>query len=216
MKITTKYRDAFLHTIVFTAALSFLTPAVVKANPIFYQFTGNGSGSIGSSPFSVAPFVVTIDADTANLGFQSDLGAWGIENLSGTIVISGIGTASFNLPLFVFGGDNVGAIGFGNFTQGNLIVLNDSSIGGYLLDSNFGPITDPNSALSQFNSVGTSLGNLTYSSMSEVTFDATTTTAPEPATVAFIGVGLAALAALRRLRGQKGSPGSRVCVKSQF
>jgi len=186
----------------FAVGLSGLVPSDVQAFPINYSFTGTGSGTVGVAGFNDAAFTVSIDADTNDVAFQSSLGAFGILNLGGTIDITGVGVAGFTLPLFVFGGNGLNAIGFGNFSQGNLIAIFEPGLGlaGYDLASNFGPVTSANDNLDQFANVATSLGTLTYSTMSDVAFVSTINAVPEPSTLVLLVSGLAGLVAWRRRR----------------
>jgi hypothetical protein len=136
-----------------------------------------------------------VNVDTADLAFQGSLGSQGYINLSGTIDIAGPGTASFTAPLFVFGGNGCDCLGFGNFSQGNLIAFFGAGQGipGYDLASGFGPVVGTNSNLNQFQNVATDLGTLGFTSMSPVTF--TASDVPEPPAGALSALSLAGVLA---------------------
>jgi len=182
-------------------------PRAAQATPITYQFTGSGSGSLGATTFSGAAFVVTLRGDTTDVAIFVNLGAIpGNENLTGNIAITGVGTSTFTNSLFIFSAPPeiftvpLAFYGFGTFSSsgghGNLISLNTPT--GPDLVSNFGPTSSPNSSLSQFHDETTSLGNLTFSTMSDVTFRETVGVVPEPSTMVLIGSGLVAAIRARR------------------
>jgi hypothetical protein len=174
------------------------------ASPINYSFTGTGTGSIDSTSFTNSSFEVSINGNTANVMVQPSLGgALGILNLPGTIEIAGIGLLTFSDPLFVFGGIPNDEIGFGEFFQGNLIVISASGSGlaTYDLKSDFGPVTGTNLFLNQFHGVTTNQGELTFTAMSPATFVADlspVTSIPEPSHLLLLGFGLLWLWGLRR------------------
>lgn len=193
------YRFSIGLSFAFAIALHGFVPSDVQAVPINYSFTGTGSGTVEVTGFNDAEFTVSINADTNDVAFQPSLGAFGILNLSGTIDITGIGVAEFTLPLFIFGGNGMETIGFGNFGNGNLIAIFESGLGlaGYDLMSNFGPVTSLNYNLNQFVNVTTSLGTLSYSTMSDATFVSTINAVPEPSSFMLAGIGVLGLLGYR-------------------
>jgi len=179
-----------------TLAAFILIVASAFAAPISYTFTGTGTGSIGTDPFTNAAFVVTINADTSQVAYQPLLTSYGILNLAGTIGISGIGTANFTDPLFFFGGHGSADVGFGYFGPGNLIDVLNAAASTYDLVSNF-TFTGPNGNLNQFVGAATNMGALTYTSMSDVTFTAVAGV-PEPGCALLAVAGLAVVVLRRR------------------
>ena len=156
-----------------------------QATPITFSFTGVGSGNLETTVFTDSLFEVLISADTDDVIFRTD--TYGIEDLSGTIDISGIGIGTFVEPLYVFDCQSCVAVGFGNRTQYDLIDLFVIGVGldTYDLTSYFGPITDQDPFFGQFVDVELSIGALTFTSMSYATF----TAIPEPGTVLLVAVG---------------------------
>jgi len=169
-----------------------------QATPITFSFTGVGSGNLDTTVFTDAAFEVLISADTDDVSYDiygPDTPA--IEDLSGTIDISGVGIGTFVNPLYVFDNQKNSAVGFGNLTEYDLIDLFVIGVGldTYDLTTPFGPITDLDPFFWQFVDVNLSIGVLTFTSMSYATF----TAIPEPTTVLLVGLG--GLALLRRKRG---------------
>jgi hypothetical protein len=67
------------------------------ATPISFAYTGSGSGSIGGTPFTNTPFVITALGDTnSRLGPLS--GIYWIDHASAQIEINGVGSYSFLDP----------------------------------------------------------------------------------------------------------------------
>jgi len=161
-----------------------------QATPITFSFTGVGSGNLrhlrDTTVFTDAAFEVLISADTDDM-YISPLGNPRIDALSGTIDISGVGIGTFVEPLYVFDCQSCVAVGFGNWTEYDLIDLFVIGVGldTYDLTTPFGPITDLDPFFGQFNNVKLSIGSLTFTSMSYGTF----TAIPEPGTVLLVAVG---------------------------
>jgi len=156
-----------------------------QATPITFSFTGVGSGNLDTTVFTDAAFEVLISVDTDDVIFRTD--TYGIEDLSGTIDISGVGIGTFVEPLYVFDCQSCVAVGFGNRTKYDLIDLFVIGVGldTYDLTSYFGPISDQDPFFGQFVNVELSIGALTFTSMSYATF----TAIPEPGTVLLVAVG---------------------------
>jgi hypothetical protein len=174
-----------------------------QAVPITFSFAGVGSGNLDTTVFSNAAFEVLIPADTDDVQpfpwpdpDRPDPTSPCILNLSGTIDISGVGIGTFVKPLYVFDSQKSGAVGFGNWTQYDLINLDVVGVGldTYDLTTPLGPITDLDPYFGQFRNVELSIGYLTFTSM----FYATFTAIPEPTTVLLLGLG--GLGLLRKRR----------------
>jgi len=159
-----------------------------QATPITFSFTGAGSGNLDTTVFTDVAFEVLISADTDDVSYDiygPDIPI--IEDLSGTIDISGVGIGTFVEPLYVFDNQTTNAVGFGNRTEYDLIDLPVISVGldTYDLTTYFGPITDQDPFFGQFVNVKLSIGALTFTSMSYATF----TAVPEPGTVLLVALG---------------------------
>ena len=177
--------------------------APLAAAPISYTFTGTGTGTAAGTPFTNSAFTVSITGNTSDVAFQPSLAALGIINIPGaTMSIAGVGTVNF-ASVFVY---RTGPeVGFG--TDRNLVSIQNGAVSGYGLVTSFGPASSANSSLSQFVNIPTNLGILTYSSMSTVTFQASVSGVPEPASggMLLIGAGLLGLCQNRWKPGRDGS-----------
>jgi len=184
--------------------LLLLCAGAVSAAPITYTFTGSGTGTEGGTAFTGANFVITLSGNTSQVGNQGIFG-FGVTPIPAQINISGVGTTSFTGETFLleyqlntttygfdFGETNSGPLGG---APGNLIELDSTVLFQYDMISNK---TDsgPNVYLPQFVNANTAAGQLTYTSMSNVTFQAvvgSTSATPEPASVGCVTLGLAGL-----------------------
>ncbi|MDX2150641.1 MAG: PEP-CTERM sorting domain-containing protein [Bryobacteraceae bacterium] len=180
-------------------SLACLLGTAAQAAPITYRFSGSGSGVLGDIPFSEAAFVATVNGDTDDVAFQPPLAAVGALDLTGSILISGLGTFSFSNPLFVFIAFDT--VGFGDFTNGNLIVSLVPGSEAHGLVTNFGPaLGGPNTNVNQFVDAATSGGALSFRTMSDITYEASTNVVPEPGSVLLMAGGMGALLLVVRRR----------------
>ena len=186
----------------------------VQAAPIIYSFTGLGTGTIGSTAFMDAAFQLSIFGDTTDVRSYSNL-PLGNQPLTGTIDIAGVGLATFSMSLYVWSStDGLGGLGQGNVIGfGGLSPVNRDlidivgSFPPYDLKSRYEPVTSRNVVLFQFRTdqfrpdpIGTTLGNLAYASMSDVTFQSDLQAIPEPTCLALLGLSSVVFAGWRRWR----------------
>ena len=75
-----------------------LAPAAASATPITYIYSGIGSGFLGVAPFEDTAFVITAEADTANVGPWPGHASFQNTHASATIELSGLGSFTFIDP----------------------------------------------------------------------------------------------------------------------
>jgi len=169
---------------------------------ITYTFSGTGTGDLGGSGFSNAPFRVTIQGDTTDISLLEP-GILDIVNLPATIEIAGLGVAAFSNPVYVFNNQTNRVVGFGDYSfmdfQGDFWGQFSSPLATYGLDTSYGPITTSASTFAIF--ADTDRGFLSVEQIGPATFQATVVAVPEPSSVALFSLGLVYLARPRRLVG---------------
>lgn len=170
------------------------------AAPITFTFQGTGSGTVNTVPFSSASFTFTESSDTS-LVTSSSIPGFSINYItpfaSGSIInIAGFGTGTISTLTDVADSQDL-------VTPGNSFVAFAMTTGGdvagravifatYNLQSALGPISTTNPFVSNF-TISSTLGTVSFSSVSNITF--TATTIPEPGTFPFMCVGALLLAA---------------------
>ena len=198
-----------------TIAAAMLAPAFAHATPITYIETGIITGSLGGVAFTQAAVTFTVYGRSIGAIPVSNgtlYTSWGLT----TVAIEGFGTATldFSTEYGVFSAPSgtsfpptgtTTSVGVGNISQHGAFLQIVSAEGGiYNLSTAF-TLTGPAYATGRGGiSAPTDLGTLTINSASgNATFSTTgdPTLAPEPASIALLGVGAIGLLGARRWRG---------------
>ena len=174
-----------------------------QATPITYIISAVGSGSLGGNSFSDVSFTITAAADTSQI-FTNSPGILQVPDLSATISISGLGTATFN-GTTNFVNQNEGGIGITGGSSSargpgaDILALENDAFDTYDLSSSIGPFSGSADYNPGFD-FGTTAGNFVLNSVpgDTATFQATLQTVPEPATISLVGLGALALAIRRK------------------
>jgi hypothetical protein len=178
-------------------------PSVARAQSITSVFQGTGSGTIGAVAFTDADFVITTNADTANV--QSFADGWFLVDDFASIAINGVGSAAFSVSMIVFVHNANSIVGFNQDSVFDILdLLCDIDCSTWDMTTSFGPVFDSSpSAINNFVDVGTTLGLLTMNSAASVTYQATVV--PEPRMASQLCVGLIGLTIAQRRRRVHGA-----------
>jgi uncharacterized protein (TIGR03437 family) len=164
-------------------ALGALMVAIASANPLTITITGAGSGSLGNTRFTSASFKFTLTTDTSQL-VNPPCCPGDTDTPSGTpttfsITGVGSGTLTDNQVVFV---DPSGTAGLAHFNDGDMLDLDNDAFSGYAMATSKGPVTGQ-PFIGQNPIFGTSMGPLSFTSASTITFTFLVGAAPVGPTV---------------------------------
>jgi hypothetical protein len=168
------------------------------AASIEFIHTGTGSGTIGTTAFTGAPFTITEFADTTNRASSSE--GFFVDDTSASISIGTLGTFGFTTGTRTFVNNNFSIIGFsreGIFGADLYNGPTNAAFAAYDLLTSIGPIGGTALLLQwTVSPVDTTGGILTFASATtDGTFRAITgAVVPEPGTFLLLASGLAGLA----------------------
>jgi hypothetical protein len=165
----------------------------LAAEPITYTMTGTLSGSLGVTDFSGAAFTIVLDGDTANI---TEAGALFNGATSTSISIAGFGSGDFTEGIDAATAG--GIAGLLNLSGTDGILIENLGFAGWDLATSLGPLEETGAAYLDTVSFDTSLGTLTITDAENVSFGASTSTVPEPATVGLVALSLFGIALRRR------------------
>ena len=180
------------------AIFAILTAATLAAHAdtITYTESAIGSGSLGKNDFTNALVTITATGNTGNVVDQGS-GVFVII-LPAELTVQGLGSTMFTDIIQFVSNNGVGDAGVGDNTNGRAVLFTNNSVfDNYNLQTSIGPI----SGASSFNpggSFGTADGTLITTSFGPSTFEAVTSSVPEPSTIAMFGTGLLGLAGMAR------------------
>src|ERR1700733_6265045 len=169
MKAFIQVSIVILGNIIFFAGLQ-----KTNAEMITYTLSGVGSGKLGTQTFVNDPFTIISVADTSQLMNEKALGFLRMPDITTTITINGLGTATFTVPVYTTELQNIGAsLGDRNPPSGNeILVLQNPIFDTYNLVSSIGPVSG-SPIFSPDIMFSTSDGNFDFISVSKATFQAT-------------------------------------------
>ena len=169
------------------------------AVPITYTETATATGILGASTFTSALVTLTFTGDTSNVTIPFS-GIFLLAVGTGTVNISGLGTATFTDQVEAIVNQGASLGGIGDYTINRLMLFAiDAGFATYDLKSSFGPISDTAAGSNSGTFFATNLGQLEFISVSGNTVF-TASTVPEPASMTLLGVGLLGLTSLRLRR----------------
>ena len=179
-KVRCIYRCSAL---VFILGLSIaLASPRAQAIPITYTFTGTGTGNIDGTPFTDAPYTVTMSGDTsAVIPFVIPVvGFAAFTNpTTGTIAVQGIGVATItepNMHVARYPSASGQTAFFWRPYSETFLDASNPALTGYTLITPIGPVLGSEVPdTSDFMNIASDLGAITMTSSSPVTFQAFTT-----------------------------------------
>ena len=208
-----------LRALVLVSTAMIAPVATATGDIITYTFSGQGSGTLGSSTFTDAFYSVVLTGKTENVIVQSC--GFGIPFIFGncrlpaSIFITGLGTYTFTgLPMAVFASiDNRGTGLVGTHSNGEhdyyfdrdlVLEFGVPGMANYRLASNFGPVTGTSWQSFPTSELATSGGTQRLNATSNVTFQSVIVT-PEPATIVLVATGILAMVGVASRRNKSPS-----------
>jgi hypothetical protein len=181
---------------------------LASATPLTLTFIGTADVSLGDVSLTQANFSLVFTSDTSLLVTPSNIpvDTSTPSGTPGTFTIAGIGSGVFTDNQAVFEHpspeSDIGVWHF-NDTNGDWLAKQDPAFAAYTLTTSLGPITTGNNA-APLAPMSTSLGDLQFSNVSALSFQAVvtggTSATPEPSTGLLLSLGIGGILLGTRFR----------------
>ena len=177
------------------------------ADPLIITFSGFAGGFVGDRSFNFDAFTLTFETDTSLIE-KPDCCTSAFSTPAGTpatFSIEGIGSGTLmgDQAVFANPSSNEFAVGIWHADSNYWMDLKSTAAMDYDLSTSNEPVPVA-SAVAFRSSFPTSMGSISFESLSDVTFTAMVESVPEPASVMLLGSGLIILClALRRLGARR-------------
>ncbi|HEU5022119.1 MAG TPA: hypothetical protein VFT60_09505, partial [Bryobacteraceae bacterium] len=151
--------------------LAALVVSPVLAAPMTIVFTGNATGSVGSTAFTNQPFTITFTTDNASVTHGTACCANDYTTPSGTSATADFGTAgTFQLAAdqAVFVNQTEFTLGIWHYDSPDYLTVGYPDFGTYTLSSSIGPIEGTTNVFPTAESMNTSKGPLVLQAVSGV------------------------------------------------
>lgn len=197
----------FVNALILAALFSLAGGEKTLASEIIYTFSGVGSGTLGADSFTDASYEITLYADTSKIVVTPLLfGESFVPDLSATVFVNGLGTATITSQMVVYDFNDLGMVGpatiglyNGDDDPAARVLAVHPGSKDYFLSEAIGPIggallDNPGSGAS----FATSDGNFSFSSLVSVRFQAAPQAVPESSMTALVCATSLALGLLTR------------------
>lgn len=208
-----------LRALVLVSAAMMAPVATARADIITYSFSGQGSGTLGSTTFTDAFYSIVLTGNTENVVpfscIHQLVGSFSNCRVpASSIFITGLGAYTFTgLPMSVFTYSDILGNVLGIQSNGlhdpflDMYLFWEIGVPGmsnYRLASNFGPVTGTSWQSFPTSEFATSGGTLRLNATSNITFQSVIVT-PEPATIVLVATGVLGMVGVASQRNKSPS-----------
>jgi hypothetical protein len=186
-----------------------LLSAIAAASPLTLTFTGTASGSVGNTVFTNEAFTITFTTDTASVVHGTPCCASDFTTPSGTpntIAIEGIGSGSLTGDQAVFVNQSEQDVGIWHYNDPDWLTIGNPSIASYTLAGAIGPITGTTFVFPQVAAMPSTLGDVKFTVVSNVSFTAAAGQSIVSTATHFVPVTPCRIADTRNATGPFGGP----------
>lgn len=171
--------------------LAGLVSTSVFAAPLTIVFTGNATGTIGTTAFTNQPFTITFNSDTASVVHGTTCCVSDYTTPSGTTATFSMGTAgsgSFTDDQAVFVNQSEQTLGIWHFNSPDYLTVGNPTFATYTESSTLGATSGTTNVFPTARSMKTSAGDMALTSVSGVTVAVTVGTGtPQTPVISSVG-----------------------------